>query len=297
MTTPHKIKPRKVAFDWSKTSPQWIEGEAFVSHLTNSTHILLPIVEAWFCQVFKDALPDVTDDKLREDVIAFMRQEAIHGGAHRPLAEVFKEKGMNIDAGVARTQRLIDFAVGNPARVFGLLPTKHLGLDKWWLGTRVGIIAAGEHFTCILGRFILENNEIGKLPHDPAMMDLLRWHGAEEVEHRAVAFDLYKHMTGAPTAHRLLVMGFTASLLTWYWIRSTQYLMQQDPSLAKAPSFFREWRRAARRNLIPTAADLLGGSWRFLLPSYDPEKEADTAIALDYLAKSPATKRKIRVAA
>ncbi|EUA34412.1 putative metal-dependent hydrolase family protein [Mycobacterium xenopi 4042] len=35
------------------------------------------------------------------------------------------------------------------------------------------------------------------------MLDLLRWHGAEEVEHKAVAFDTMKHLragTGARCA-------------------------------------------------------------------------------------------------
>ncbi|PWR24610.1 metal-dependent hydrolase [Zavarzinia aquatilis] len=287
--TRHKITPRKVAFDWSKTRPQWIEGEAFISHLTNSTHILLPIVEVWFCQVFKEALPHVTDDKVREDVIAFMRQEAIHGAAHKPLIEHFLQHGMDIRDGAARTQRMIDRLLGDPARIFGLLPTGRR-LARWWLGTRVGIIAAGEHFTCILGRFILENEELPRLDADPAMMELLRWHGAEEVEHRSVAFDLYKHLTGAPLANRLLVMGFIIPFLTWYWIESTRYLMRQDPALAIKPGFFAEWRRASSRNLIPSARDLLGGSWRFLMPGYDPEKEADTDIALAHLAKSPAVR-------
>lgn len=287
--TRNKITPRKVAFDWSRTKPQWIEGEAFVSHLANSTHILLPIVEVWFCQVFKEALPHITDERVREDVIAFMRQEAIHGSAHRPLIEHFLQHGMDIGEGVARTQRLIDRLLSDPSRIFGLLPTGKR-LSRWWLGTRVGIIAAGEHFTCILGRFILENEELSKLPADPAMMDLLRWHGAEEVEHRAVAFDLYRHLTGAPLTNRLLVLGFIIPLLTWYWVESTRYLMKQDPGLAIKPDFFAEWRKASRRNLIPSARMLLGGSWRFLLPGYDPANEADTALALDYLAKSPAVR-------
>ncbi|TDP43400.1 metal-dependent hydrolase [Zavarzinia compransoris] len=294
--TPYKIVPRKVSFDWKGTPPQWIKGEPFVSHLANSTHILLPIVEAWFCQVYKEALPHVTDDKLREDVIAFMRQEAIHGGAHKPLAEHFLKFGMNIAPGVARTQRIVDRLVGDPERIFGLIPVKRLGLGKWWLDTRVGIIAAGEHFTCILGRFILENQELDKLEPDATMLDLLRWHGAEEVEHRAVAFDLYKDMTGAPIAHRVLVLGFILPFLTWYWVESTRYLMSQDPTIAKVPGFFTEWRKASARNIIPSARSLIGASWRFLTPGYNPEHEADTEIALDYLARSPATRRKTAAA-
>ena len=35
------------------------------------------------------------------------------------------------------------------------------------------------------------------LGSDPVMLDLLRWHGAEEVEHRSVAFELFQHVSGS----------------------------------------------------------------------------------------------------
>ena len=41
----------------------------------------------------------------------------------------------------------------------------------------------------------LEADELAALGPDPVMFDLLRWHGAEEVEHRSVAFDLFQHLT------------------------------------------------------------------------------------------------------
>ena len=48
---------------------------------------------------------------------------------------------------------------------------------------RVAIIAAIEHFTAVLGRWVLEARGYDRVGADPTMLDLLRWHGAEEVEH------------------------------------------------------------------------------------------------------------------
>jgi hypothetical protein len=50
-----------------------------------------------------------------------------------------------------------------------------------------------EHYTAVLGQWILDAHQLDEAGADPAMMDLLRWHGAGEVEHRSVAFDVYQH--------------------------------------------------------------------------------------------------------
>ncbi len=48
----------------------------------------------------------------------------------------------------------------------------------------------------MLGDWALNATALDAAGADPTMMDLLRWHGAEEVEHRAVAFDLFTHLDG-----------------------------------------------------------------------------------------------------
>src|SRR6195952_5793284 len=55
--------------------------------------------------------------------------------------------------------------------------------DRLWL------IAAIEHYTAVLGDFAL-NCTWDDHRADPAMVDLFRWHGSEEVEHRNVAHDV-----------------------------------------------------------------------------------------------------------
>ena len=55
--------------------------------------------------------------------------------------------------------------------------------DRLWL------IAAIEHYTAVLGDFSL-NCAWDDHDADPTIVDLFRWHGSEEVEHRMVAHDV-----------------------------------------------------------------------------------------------------------
>src|SRR5699024_11221654 len=88
----HVITPRKVAFDLSKSPLHWLPGDSFSSHMINGIHLLLPAGELWFCRVYNQALPSVTDDALRQDVRAFIEQEAIHARAHRHGEDWLKDK-------------------------------------------------------------------------------------------------------------------------------------------------------------------------------------------------------------
>jgi len=280
----HQITPRRVTFDWRDTPIQWIPGDPFTAHFYNALHLIFPPIEAWFCQVFKQALPLVTDDRLRQDVIGFMRQEAIHGGAHALVLEHFQAHGIDSTRYMAFLRRLIDRALGD--RILGI-PARRLGLERWWLNTRVGLIAAGEHFTCMWGKFALEA-QVESWNADPTMLDLFRWHAAEEVEHRTVAFDLYRHIAPAGFFHRLLLMTWVVPILALHWTMAMRFLMKRDPNLARRPRAWREWPRAVRQGRLLPLRKIAKASWHFLLKSYDPRTEADTALALDYIARSPA---------
>ncbi|WP_256090558.1 metal-dependent hydrolase, partial [Actinacidiphila rubida] len=69
---------------------------------------------------------------------------------------------------------------------------------------------------------------------DEVMLDLLRWHGAEEVEHRAVAFDMYQHAGGTGAVRYLrraegMVCAWPA--LVYLWIVGARFLLHHDPQL------------------------------------------------------------------
>src|SRR5271156_6962864 len=63
-----------------------------------------------------------------------------------------------------------------------------------WLLEQISLVSAIEHYTAILGEWVLNSPAHDAIGTDRVMLDMLRWHGAEEVEHKAVAFDTMKHL-------------------------------------------------------------------------------------------------------
>ena len=81
------LTPRDVAFDWTSLPTHWVPGEPFVTHTINVLHLLLLAGERWFVDVFNQALPYIKDDKLREEVLGFIGQEAIHARSHQGVLD------------------------------------------------------------------------------------------------------------------------------------------------------------------------------------------------------------------
>lgn len=159
--------------------------------------------------------------------------------------------------------------------------------------TRLAVVAAIEHFTCVLGSWIIEDSaELDRLGADPTMLDLLRWHGAEEVEHRTVAFDLFEHLAHPATRYvrRIVAMLGVFPVLVLCWMAGTRFLMRRDPALApRTPPSLRDFLHAGRDGRLPTARSLLRAVVVYLRPGFHPATEGRTEVALAYLATSAAT--------
>jgi predicted metal-dependent hydrolase len=292
-TTLYQLTPRKVAFGWGNTPLEWIPGHPFASHFINEINLILPAGEFWFCQLFKSALPHITDDKLRQDVQDFVRQESMHARAH---GGAVKEYLNSHQVETETVTRKVDWLFKNPLadKPFGNeLPNS---LKHRWLVFRVGLIAAIEHTTCVLGKYVLENKRWDEVGADEVLLDLLRWHGAEEVEHRNVAFDLYKHLGGGYPSRYLFSIVATVVIFC-LWVDGAAHLMSQDKAFAKQkPSIFKpwiwlEWQRTSRSGMLPSLPWIILQQVPFFTPWYDPTKEASTEDALAYLNSSPAYHR------
>lgn len=274
------LQARDVEFDWSQLPAHWVPDEPFATHMINVLHLLLPEGERWFVHVFKQALPLIKDHKLLEDVRGFIGQESMHAESHQGVLDHFDAHSVDTRPYVRQIAWLFHKVLGD---------RDYTGKRREeWLIERLALIAAIEHYTAFLGQWILDAHELDEAEADPTMLDLLRWHGAEEVEHRSVAYDLFMHVDGR-YFRRVRTMLIAGPVLGWLWARGTRYLMAHDPALkGRRKPRWRDWVRDGRRGLVPRVPDTLRAVPSYLRPSYHPSKHGSTSQAIAYLAKSPA---------
>ncbi|MDQ6836908.1 MAG: metal-dependent hydrolase [Actinomycetota bacterium] len=276
----HPDHRRMVRFDWSDTPLHWVPDDPFSTHMINVLHLLLPPGERWFVDVVNEAEPFVTDPELKKAIHPFVQQEVWHARAHALVLERLAESGIDSQPYVAKLGAWF-------ARIGAPKPDWPQLLQRWWLYGRLAEVAALEHFTAALGQWIIQNRGLDYAGADPVMLDLLRWHGAEEVEHRSLVFDVYQHLCGNYALRALAMMFSGPELLSW-WLIGIRHLMAEDPTIDVMPRW-RDWLRAARQYRVP-------GPWtlivitplRYLRPHHHPEGEASTRMAMAYLAQSPA---------
>jgi len=275
------LHARDVQFDWTGLPLRWIPREAFASHVINVMHLLLPEGERWFVKVFSEALPLIKDEQLREDVIGFIGQEGMHAKAHQGVQDYFDAHGLDTRAYVEQIENLFRRLLGDRA----ITDERR---QREWLIERLSLIAAIEHITAFLGNWILNSPALDAAGADPRMLDLLRWHGAEEVEHRAVAYDVYMHVDGR-YFRRVRTYVIAAGAIVWVWGLGAKHLMDNDPTPGeRAKPRWRGVFGTARRGLTPSYGNMFGCMWRYLSPSYHPSQEGSTSQAVAYLARSPA---------
>ncbi|MGW0733217.1 metal-dependent hydrolase [Streptomyces sp. NPDC002851] len=274
------LKARKVSFAWEETPLHWIPGDPFTTHTINVLHLLLPAGERWFVHVYKQVLPYIKDDRLREDVIGFIGQEAMHSQAHDEVLPHLREQGLDPTPYTAQVDWLFEKLLGDRT----LPPGK---ARKWWLLERVAMIAAIEHYTAFLGNWVLNADELDRRGADPTMLDLLRWHGAEEVEHRSVAFELFMHLDGS-YSRRVRTWATAFSALVFLWQRGARFFMANDPTLTEGRASFREFFAKGREGVLPSTGAMVRSIPRYLARAYHPSQEGSTAQAMAYLASSPA---------
>ncbi len=156
---------------------------------------------------------------------------------------------------------------------------------------RLWFIAAIEHYTAVMGDFAL-NCAWDDHGADPTMVDLFRWHGSEEVEHRSVAHDVAVYFHDS-YIDRIRAMSMAVVAIFVFFQRTSWFLVEDRPehrhrlvAVQPAADAGLQARTAAQ---VPQAVRL---EHRDVLPArtITPEEMGSTAQAVAYLASSPAAR-------
>lgn len=278
------LRPRNVHFDLDSAPLHWIPGDPYGSHCVTSLNLLLPVAERWFSKLLSDALEHVRDEHLREEIVGFIGQEAVHAQTHdRVLVDYLLRHGIDP---VPYTDQL-EFVAGQyDKRIAKASRTSRLKA----LSSGTHALCAAEHYTGVLGHWAL-NNSWDELGVDPTLCDLYRWHAAEEVEHRHVSFNVAKYFKMDYVAQ--VASGALVSLAFFAMVfRGMKYLVHADPDLPNL-GYLRlalKLRQSGKIGSLPKSTYVARCALRLFRPGYNPVDEGSTAQAVAYLASSPAAR-------
>jgi uncharacterized protein len=252
MTT---ITARVPQVDWSKGfARHWNGGNPAVTHAFNAVSFLFPQAEKFFIEVTREVVRNIATDgnlELQEAVKGFVAQESIHSNQHDQYNAILEKQGFDnvVHELIVRLQE-------RSRRDFSPL-------------SRLAIVCGYEHYTAILGNFILSNPRVLK-PASPDMALIWGWHSAEETEHKAVCFDLYR-AAGGGWLRRVLVFLLVTFNFSVMFGRLYFSLLHRDGCLR--PSRLFETFAQSVRFFFGGAGigwHLVGHGFRYLSPFFHP---------------------------
>ena len=284
-----ELHARNVEFDLSDTPLHWIPGMPVSSNMITVLNLLLPEGERWFVETFNEALPLIQDEKLAADMRGFVGQEAMHAEVHdRAVENWLRRRGIDPTAYLDQMEWIFRRVLGPREGQSPEAERKHL-IERLWL------IAAIEHYTALLGDFAM-NCTWTENGADPNMADMFAWHGAEEVEHRAVAHEAAAYFGDSPL-RRGRAMSLALPFLAILLVRGFRFINSQDPTFTEMnvvdryTRYVKDYFVESRKGVFPKIGGLIWSTVTYFKPGFHPSDIGDTAQAVAFLASSPGARR------
>ncbi len=191
---PMEITRRDVALDFDPTTvPKDWGGDTYMTTYLGALSLLIPEGESFFVSSVKHHRAGITSPELQRAVAGFLGQEAMHGREHRQFNDLLDAHGHTEAPNIeARLRWFLNRVVKK------VLSPK----------SQLAVTCALEHFTAMLAEQLLRDDRL-RNELDPAVRPLWLWHALEEVEHKAVAFDVYRSANGG-YVRRVAIMLLTS---------------------------------------------------------------------------------------
>jgi len=207
---------RRLLVDLSRPfDRRWNGGDAFRSAFFNALSMSFVVGEQYFIDSLKKALPLMSQEdrkRLEPAVRGFVGQEATHRHLHGLYNAQLVAQGFDNAFERRAAARIKANAQVNPRN-------------------HVGATAATEHFTAVFAAWLMRHPEALE-GADERLKTLWLWHSAEEAEHRAIAFEVYKAIGGNHRWRLRTYRYVTFTFLSDVW-RQTVNNLQRDKALWK----------------------------------------------------------------
>lgn len=252
------ITPRDLRFGRDEATAHWWHGgNPYATALYNALSATFPKGEAYFVDSVRKYL-DIAPAALKEEIRAFTTQEVIHSREHDAFNKRAADAGYDLSALEAQVDKRLAIIAEKPA-IAALAGTMVL-----------------EHFTAILAHELLANPKHLQ-GADKASADLWRWHAAEEIEHKGVAYDTWLAATKDwPRFTRWKVKAQVMLLVTSHFFpdrfKGAAELLRQDGITG-----WKAWSGLLYYGFIaPGVFRKILGAWAaFFLPGFHPWKHDD----------------------
>ena len=257
------IVVRKMDFDFDpETVPRWwFKNNPVLTHAANGLHLVFPEGERFFIRSVRYYEDRIQDPVLKNRIRGFYGQEARHGQEHTRSFEMLRQQGYDM-------QDFLHMYTKWVRRLERFSPPI----------LRLSITVALEHLTATLGDNALRDPYVDHM--HSSMRVLMKWHAAEEIEHKSVAYDVYTAVGGGYVV-RLLGMALGLGLLMFFWGRGMRRLFAIEG--LHRTDFVRY------RN--ETKSDRPGHPWNLLKPAiidyikpgFHPDQHDNYSLAAQYL--------------
>lgn len=260
--SPYDLTVRTFKLDVASLPKHWFANNVLLTHTINAQNLFFPATEQFFVRSVHRHLDQIDDPELHAAARDFIRQEAQHGLGHHQVHDLLRAQGFRIDGWLFAYERCI--------RTFERFAPAWLCLS---------VTSAMEHFTASVGECWLTEGRMG-LAH-PDMAALLGWHAVEEIEHKAVAFDVLQQVEPR-YLHRVVGMLLAACMLLVTLVSATLLFVAQDRD-ATWERIRAEQRNASEQKIRPTRF-IERHMGPYLARDFHPNDHDNLHIAHAYLA-------------
>lgn len=182
MTVPQPMTVRRIDFGFTSDMDRvFIKDDPDMSFMFLGAWMMLPYLEPYLIRSMRQALPRIADPKLAQELKRFCAQEGEHFKQHAKANDIIRSLNPNYEA-----LRPLEEELDAEYKAFS--KEKPLKFN----------LAYAEGFESMTSAMSRAQLEVGLYDRtDSPLAQLGKWHVMEELEHRAVAFDVYEHVIGS----------------------------------------------------------------------------------------------------